>query len=58
MRISKWFTSDSRRSLRLGAALSVAAVAACVLAMLSLPSLTGTGHAPVASAAVRAVDQG
>ena len=54
MRIAKWFTSDSGRSLRLGAALSVAAVAACVLAMLSLPSLTGTGHAPVASAAVRA----
>ena len=32
----------------------VAAVAACVLSVLSLPSLTGSGHAPVASAALRA----
>jgi peptidoglycan/LPS O-acetylase OafA/YrhL len=55
VRLSGWFTSDSRRSLRLGAALSAAAVAACILAMLSLPSLTGIGHAPVASAALRAV---
>ncbi len=58
VRISKWITSKSRRSLRLGAVLSGAGVAACLLAMLTLPSLTGTGHAPVASAAVRAATKG
>jgi peptidoglycan/LPS O-acetylase OafA/YrhL len=54
VRSSRWFTSDNRRGLRLGAGLSGAAIAACVLAAFSLPSLAGTGHAPVASAAVRA----
>jgi peptidoglycan/LPS O-acetylase OafA/YrhL len=54
VRVSSWLTSQPRRSLGLGAALSVGAVAACVLSVLSLPSLAGTGRAPVASAAVRA----
>ena len=54
VRLSRWFAAPPRRSLSLGVALSVAAVAACVLSVLSLPSLTGSGHAPVASAALRA----
>ncbi len=53
VRTSSWLTSRPRRSLGLGAALTVAAVGACVLSVLSLPSLTGTGHAPVAAAALR-----
>ena len=48
-----WLSGPPRRSLDLGAALTVAAVGACVLSVLSLPSLAGTGHAPVASAALR-----
>jgi peptidoglycan/LPS O-acetylase OafA/YrhL len=54
VRLSSWLSRQPRRSLSLGAALSVAGVAACVLSVLSLPSLTGIGHAPVASAALRA----
>jgi hypothetical protein len=51
--MSSWLTTPTRRSLSLGAALSIGAVAACVLSVLSLPNLTGTGRAPVAAAAVR-----
>ncbi|HEY6428934.1 MAG TPA: acyltransferase family protein [Acidimicrobiales bacterium] len=54
VRVSSWLTTRPRRSLSLGAALSLGAVGACVLSVLALPSLTGTGRAPVASAAVRA----
>ncbi len=54
VRISTWLSAPPRRSLRLGAALSLAAVGTCLLSVLALPSLTGTGHAPVASAALRA----
>ena len=54
VRLSSWLSTAPRRSLRLGAALTFAAVGACVLSVLSLPSLTGRGHAPVASAALRA----
>jgi peptidoglycan/LPS O-acetylase OafA/YrhL len=54
VRNSSWLTSRPRRSLSLGAALSVAAVCACVLSVLALPTLTGTGRAPVAAAALRA----
>ncbi len=54
VRISHWLTARPRRSLGLGAALSLGAVAACVLSVVSLPSLTGSGHAPVAAAALRA----
>jgi peptidoglycan/LPS O-acetylase OafA/YrhL len=54
VRVSTWLTAPPRRSLSLGAALSLGAVGACVLAVVSLPSLTGTGHAPVAAAALRA----
>ncbi len=54
VRLSSWLTTNTRRSLSFGAALSIGAVAACVLSVLSLPSLTGTGRAPVAAAAVRA----
>jgi peptidoglycan/LPS O-acetylase OafA/YrhL len=53
VRMSSWLTTRTRRSLSLGAALSIGAVGACVLSVLSLPTLTGTGHAPVAAAAVR-----
>jgi peptidoglycan/LPS O-acetylase OafA/YrhL len=58
VRTSSWLTTGTQRSLSLGAALSIGAVAACVLSVLSLPSLTGTGRAPVASAAVRATTAG
>ena len=54
VRLSSWLSTAPSRSLRLGAALTFAAVGACVLSVLSLPSLTGSGHAPVASAALRA----
>ena len=54
VRTSSWLTSRPQRSLSLGAALSLAAVGACVLSVVSLPNLAGTGHAPVASAALRA----
>jgi len=54
VRLSTWLSTAPSRSLRLGAALTFAAVGACVLSVLSLPSLTGSGHAPVASAALRA----
>ena len=53
VRTSSWLTSRPRRSLNLGAALTVAAVSACFLSVLSLPNLTGTGRAPVAAAALR-----
>jgi hypothetical protein len=53
VRMSSWLTTRTRRSLSLGAALSIGAVGACVLSVLSLPNLTGTGRAPVAAAAVR-----
>ncbi len=53
IRTSSWLTTRPRRSLNLGAALTVAAVGACVLSVLSLPSLTGSGRAPVAAAALR-----
>ena len=54
VRLSTWLTARPRRSLGLGVALSLGAVGACVLSVVSLPSLTGTGHAPVAAAALRA----
>ena len=54
VRLSTWLRRAPRRSLSLGAVLSVAGVAACVLSVLSLPSLNGTGRAPVAAAALRA----
>ncbi len=57
VRLSAWLTSRPRRSLSLGAGLSVAALGACVLAVVSLPGLSGTGTAPVAAAAVRASTQ-
>ncbi len=53
LRTSTWLTTRPRRTLSLGAALTVAAVGACVLSVLSLPSLAGTGRAPVAAAALR-----
>jgi peptidoglycan/LPS O-acetylase OafA/YrhL len=55
LRTARWLTNPPRRSLSLGAVLSVGAVAACVLSVLTLPGLTGSGRAPVASAAVRQV---
>jgi SGNH domain-containing protein len=55
IRAARWLTTPPRRSLSLGAALSLGAVGACVLSVLTLPALTGSGRAPVAAAAVRQV---
>jgi peptidoglycan/LPS O-acetylase OafA/YrhL len=55
IRTARWLSTPPRRSLSLGAALSLGAVGACVLSVLTLPGLTGTGRAPVAAAAVRQV---
>ena len=55
IRAARWLSTPPRRSLSLGAALSLGAVGACVLSVLTLPGLTGSGHAPVAAAAVRQV---
>ena len=54
IRASSWLTTKPRRSLSLGAALTGAAVGACVLSVLSLPGLAGSGRAPIAAAVVRA----
>jgi len=53
IRTARWLSTPPRRSLSLGAALSLGAVGACVLSVLTLPGLTGSGRAPVAAAAVR-----
>jgi peptidoglycan/LPS O-acetylase OafA/YrhL len=55
VRTARWLSTPPRRSLSLGAALSLGAVGACVLSVLTLPGLAGTGRAPVAAAAVRQV---
>jgi len=55
IRTARWLSTPPRRSLSLGAALSLGAVGACVLSVLTLPDLTGSGRAPVAAAAVRQV---
>ncbi len=57
VRSSSWLAAFPWRSIRLGGALTALAVAACVLSVLLLPSLQGTGHAPVANAALRRSDR-
>jgi peptidoglycan/LPS O-acetylase OafA/YrhL len=48
VRLSSWLRTVPRRITRMGAALTAAAVATCMICIGTLPSLVGHGNAPVA----------
>lgn len=48
-RQARWLTASTRRSLTTAGALSLAGVVACAGAAVTIPSVRGHGHAPVAA---------
>jgi hypothetical protein len=55
VRASRWLAALPWRSLSLGTVMTIAAATACLVSVLLLPSLSGHGKAPLASAAIKSL---
>jgi peptidoglycan/LPS O-acetylase OafA/YrhL len=58
LRRSSWLRATSGRVLRVGATLTTAGVATCVVSIVALPSIVGHGQAPVARLSASALPPG